>query len=157
MLRVSPVLSTVPRLPTSLVKASRPVSTWACKEAEFHELPKAGMSVHARRESVSSSVSLGFCRALVEKSWTCESGAHPFANASGSVVSRLLLLWQRRGCAFRRSLAGLPRLHWRPTWSVRLLEVCHLLGVVLVPESWVLLDACIGFQSCTSLLGQDRR
>ena len=58
---------------------SNQVSQWACmgeepsnsadgKEAEFHELAKAGMSAHARCESVSSSVSLGFCTALVVKS-----------------------------------------------------------------------------------------
>ena len=44
------------------------------------------MIAHARCESVSSSVSLGFCMALVDKSWTCESGKRPFANAPGSAV-----------------------------------------------------------------------
>ena len=56
------------------------------KEAEFHELAKAGVGAHARCESVSTSVSLRFCTALVVESWTCESGELHFASASGSVV-----------------------------------------------------------------------
>ena len=37
------------------------------KEAEFQELAKAGIGAHARCESVSGSLSLGFCMALVVK------------------------------------------------------------------------------------------
>ena len=36
------------------------------EEAESQELANAGMSAHARCESVSNSVSLGFCMALVD-------------------------------------------------------------------------------------------
>ena len=84
-------------VPARLVKARRTVSPRMrsgakpsnCakrKEAECQELFKAGMSEHGRCESVSCSVPLGFCIARTDKSWTCESKAPPFANASGSVV-----------------------------------------------------------------------
>ena len=71
MLRVSPVLSAVPRLGTHKSEAcmgAEPSNSADGKEAEFHELAKAGMSAHARCESVSSSVSLGFCMDLLVKS-----------------------------------------------------------------------------------------
>ena len=62
---------------TRLVKAGWPVSYQALmstepsncavrEEAEPQELANAGMSAHARCESVSNSVSLGFCMAIVD-------------------------------------------------------------------------------------------
>ena len=100
------------------------------KEAEFQESSEAGISAHARCECVAGSASLEFCMALVDRSWTCEGGALPFAQRLRLCGSRLLLLWWRHRCAFRYGFACLPHLHRRPAWGMRLIEALHLLGFV---------------------------
>ena len=100
------------------------------------------MSAHAR------SVSLGFYVALADESWICESGAPPFANASGSVVRVFFCCGGVIGVP-----ASPPPSAAR---SIRFFDALHHLVLVLVPESWVLLDTSLGLRSCTPFLGHDR-
>ena len=122
-----------------LVKASRPVSRRMCtgaepsncangKEAEFQGTcqgwDERARSLRKRREFVS----LGFCTARTDKSWTCERGTLPVSTASGSVVRVFFCCGSVIGVRFAAALRACPRFQRQPAWSVHLFEALHRLG-----------------------------